>query len=469
MGITVDTDALAQAASGYQDTAAAVQNLHGGLSSALDQVAAAAANEQISAGTAKLHSGLTTALRALVDSSNQYATKVTQAAATYRAADQLTTEDSAAPAAARGMQLAAAAPADRNLLKSFGTGFFEDGLVRTVKDLGNLVGFGGWEGLQHSWGANLKLGLALNKEIRFLNDAIDLPGLPKGTLTRTLVDTGKGLVAWDQWKEDPARAAGNVVFNGVSILYGPKVIGAAVKGVSTGLKGAAVGAEAAAETASVETAAAGEAAAGEAAAARAAARAAETQRLAEVERLTAEQAADQAAQARGETGIGPTAEKSLDPWRPEPKPEPDRISQLDNYRTAEDVKLDKLENMDRGNDFNRWRGDQYPANEVVLENGKRLDGYDPGKEIVSRKSTQITDVATGEKAVHEVLDKYSPGNVVADTPANRTNYPDLVGKPIKGDMILEVPVQNQPVPAEFGAWAKRLGVTIRDPNGTVYN
>jgi hypothetical protein len=468
VGITVDTDALAQAARGYQDSATAVQGLHGGLSSALDQVAAAAANGHISAGTATLHSGLTTALRALADSSNQYATKVTQAATTYRAADKLASQDAgagapaakqAAPPTRRMAPATAAAPTKRTVLGSFGQGVFGDGLMGAIHDLGNLVGFGGWDGLKQSWGTNLKLALALDNRLRDLNDRFDLPGLPKGTLTKTLVDTGKGLVAWDRWKEDPARAAGNVVFNGVSILYGPKVVGATVKGASAALKGAAAAGETAAEGAAAQSAAARTASTGAA-----------TAEQLELRRLIAEQAADDAAGAQGKLGISSTAEASLDPWRPEPKPEPGRIPQLDPYKTAANAKLDRLENMDRGNDFNRTSQGRYPVEELQLNNGKRLDGYVPGEEIVTRKSTQLADVnTTAEKAVSEVWEKYSPGNVVADVPKNRQAYPDLVGKPISGQVILEVPVQHKPVPAEFGDVARRMGVTIRDEDGRIHN
>jgi hypothetical protein len=463
VGIQVDTDALNQAARGYQETAAAVQSLHGGLSSALDRVAAAAANNEVSTGTASLHTGLSTALRALSDSSNQYATKVTQAAVRYRAADRLSVQESAAAVPAgqpapvgrqtRGVALAGATrpakPAGRgDVLTSFGMGV-GDGLLDTIRGLGDLVGFGGVDGLKRSWGGNLRLGLALNTEIRRLNDLVDLPGLPRGTLSQTLVDTGKGLLAWDRWKEDPARAAGNVVFNAVSVIYGPKVVGATLKGVGAGIKGATTGAEAAAAT---ESAIAG------------------TEAAAEIEQLKAAQLADQAAQARGKLGISPTGDVSLDPWKPEPRPEPGRIPELDQARTAEDLRLDKQENLMRGNDFDSASGGRYPASQVWLENGKRLDGYDPGKEIVTHKSTQLAaqeDAAA--KAVHEALDKYDPGNVIADTPRNRQLYPDLVGKPLRGELILEVPVQQQPVSPEFGAWAKRLGVTIRDEDGFVHN
>jgi hypothetical protein len=65
--------------------------------------------------------------------------------------------------------------------------------------------------------------------------------------------------------------------------------------------------------------------------------------------------------------------------------------------------------------------------------------------------------------------QYGPGNVIADTPRNRALYPHLVGQRLEGPMILEVPIQNAPVPEELGRWARRQRITIRDQTGTVYN
>jgi hypothetical protein len=120
---------------------------------------------------------------------------------------------------------------------SFGKGVIVDGLWGTVKGLGNLVGFGGWDGLKQSWGGLLKLALALSPPLLVANQLTALPGLPKGTLLNTLKDTGKALLAWDQWKDDPARASGNVVFNIASVVFGTKGAGATTKGISTAAKG----------------------------------------------------------------------------------------------------------------------------------------------------------------------------------------------------------------------------------------
>ncbi len=65
--------------------------------------------------------------------------------------------------------------------------------------------------------------------------------------------------------------------------------------------------------------------------------------------------------------------------------------------------------------------------------------------------------------------KYPPGEIIADTPSNREKYPHLVGQPLRGDMILEVPVQTAPVPPAIVEKAAELNVTIRDVNGKEYD
>jgi hypothetical protein len=120
---------------------------------------------------------------------------------------------------------------------SFLEGFFVDGLVGTVEGLGQLVGFGGKEGLEQSWGGLGRLALALTP-VRLLNDVTDLPGLPKGALTEQLDQTARALVAADEWGKDPARAAGAVLFNIVSVIVGTKGVGAGARGGGVVAKGA---------------------------------------------------------------------------------------------------------------------------------------------------------------------------------------------------------------------------------------
>jgi hypothetical protein len=133
-------------------------------------------------------------------------------------------------------------------------------------------------------------------------------------------------------------------------------------------------------------------------------------------------------------------------------------------RTREGWKerLDYFQNsgVQRGNNFNDFRRSEYPYNEVHLANGKRLDSYVPGEEIVSRKATDFDNVkeSTFRDYVREIGNKYDEGTVV------RSNkYPDLDGQPLEGRRILEVPDSNLSAArrAEFERIAREEGVEIR--------
>lgn len=130
--------------------------------------------------------------------------------------------------------------------------------------------------------------------------------------------------------------------------------------------------------------------------------------------------------------------------------------------------------MEEGNEFNRQREPIYTAkgggNELTLDNGKRVDSYVPGKEIVSRKHTDLSKVKedTAIGYLRELDNKYSPGSTLKDTPHARTQIGDDVAKPMRGDPILEVPPQPNGVPENVLKEADRLGITIRDSDGKVY-
>ena len=119
--------------------------------------------------------------------------------------------------------------------------------------------------------------------------------------------------------------------------------------------------------------------------------------------------------------------------------------------------------------FNKVRAKFYPFNEVYLEAPKkainlpegaptkhqyvRLDSYNPHTgEIVSRKYTQLSEVSeeTAIRYLKELSDKYAPGSIIADVPSNRTGVNKGIfelnqGDKLKGQMILEVPVQKKSV------------------------
>ena len=123
-----------------------------------------------------------------------------------------------------------------------------------------------------------------------------------------------------------------------------------------------------------------------------------------------------------------------------------------------------------GQQFNLDQWGRYDANEITLRNGRRLDSYTHELDIVSRKNSQLADLepSTASAYLREHVAKYSPGEVIADTARARTEFPHLIGKPLDGKRILEVPVQNQPVPRELLKQANRLEIFIRDITGHIY-
>ena len=143
--------------------------------------------------------------------------------------------------------------------------------------------------------------------------------------------------------------------------------------------------------------------------------------------------------------------------------------------------------------FNKARAKFYPYNEVYLEAPKkainlpegsptkhqyvRLDSYNPHTgEIVSRKYTQLSEVSeeTTIRYLKELSDKYAPGSVIADVPSNRTGLNKDIfevnqGDKLKGQMILEVPVQAKAVSKKVIDYANKHYIKIRDINGKIYN
>ena len=142
--------------------------------------------------------------------------------------------------------------------------------------------------------------------------------------------------------------------------------------------------------------------------------------------------------------------------------------------------------------FNKARAKFYPYNEVYLEAPKkainlpegsptkhqyvRLDSYNPHTgEIVSRKYTQLSEVSeeTAIRYLKELSDKYAPGSIIADVPSNRTGLNKGIfevnqGRDLKGQMILEVPVQKKSVRESILKYARDNDIQIRDINGNVY-
>ena len=87
------------------------------------------------------------------------------------------------------------------------------------------------------------------------------------------------------------------------------------------------------------------------------------------------------------------------------------------------------------------------------------------------------EVKVGEKTaigyLKELSEKYSPGSVIADVPSNRVGanagiFEENGGKTLRGQMILEVPVQEEPVPENVLRYAAKEKIKIRDTEGTIY-
>lgn len=96
--------------------------------------------------------------------------------------------------------------------------------------------------------------------------------------------------------------------------------------------------------------------------------------------------------------------------------------------------------------------------------------------LQERKHTQFADLVNEESGIRhlkEFLAKYPTGNalrVVADVPSARSN-PALsarIGEPLDGRMILEVPVQDAPIPQSIIDFARDNRITIRDVEGRRY-
>jgi hypothetical protein len=144
-----------------------------------------------------------------------------------------------------------------------------------------------------------------------------------------------------------------------------------------------------------------------------------------------------------------------------------------------------------GSVFNWENYHRYEYREVALErpvtDGQgnvigterfRLDSYDPGDEVVSRRRTQFADIqpSAGIGYIDEMLKKYNPKDehlTVSGTPANRAQFGDaataMVAEPFDGRMVFEVPVQHSPVPMAILEHARKWWVEIRDVAGTVYS
>lgn len=108
-------------------------------------------------------------------------------------------------------------------LWDFTKGVFVDGVWGTIKGLGTLFGTDGWDAAKQAWSGlqDLTTGIILTVAAPGLLWATPenrLPGFARDS-RRAMKETGKALLAWDQWGENPSRAAGAVTFNVLTTVF----------------------------------------------------------------------------------------------------------------------------------------------------------------------------------------------------------------------------------------------------------
>lgn len=441
-----------------------------------------------------------------------------------------TAEQLNAAAADGGLPWGSAEEHDRGPLGDVGAFFggMWGGGVQAVTDLGALIGR---DPVTGEWGSGAAAGQAWTGVGTFLvavgaystplgrhlDQTTGYPGFQRAQLGETLTNAGKGLIAYDQWGEDPARAAGTATFNIVSAVVGTKGAGSALRGTGAAVASVRTGAVATRvssgliragrflddlPTVTDLAARVGQrfniqlpdigpmpAIVGDVPGGRGFEVEQPDHRGPDGDDPPSTGGVDQDAP-RADTGNGdPTTDDThgrgsdpgsgvRDPARTEPEVPPDVDG---NPPDAPSGRPDWLDRFAEGNEFNSRREpyyrDQGGANEVHVEprtdggQYRRVDSYIPDLEIVSRKYTQLAEVqeATAVRYLREFAEFYDQGTPIADTPTNRRDLgTDQVGLPLNGRMILEVPVQRGDVPPAILEAAEDLGIVIRDENGRVY-
>ncbi|MFF9567747.1 hypothetical protein [Streptomyces sp. NPDC014685] len=118
----------------------------------------------------------------------------------------------------------------------FGKGFLVDGVWGTLKGLGTLAGLDGGDAAKEAWTGLAKLATGLSPAAQLALRA--LPGDHSAWLRDSgtaVKETGKALIAWDQWGSNPSRAAGAVTFNVLTTVFTGGTGGAASGAGKAGL------------------------------------------------------------------------------------------------------------------------------------------------------------------------------------------------------------------------------------------
>ena len=116
-------------------------------------------------------------------------------------------------------------------------------------------------------------------------------------------------------------------------------------------------------------------------------------------------------------------------------------------------------NILNGQLFDKAMRQAYEYVQIKMTNGKVLDALVPGKEIISHKYTQLSEITTqtAKSYINEIGSKYE--NVMTAS----TKLEDQIMT--TGQKILEVPPQLKDIPDEVLKYAKRNKVKIREVSG----
>lgn len=117
-------------------------------------------------------------------------------------------------------------------------------------------------------------------------------------------------------------------------------------------------------------------------------------------------------------------------------------------------------NILNGQLFDKAMREAYSYAQVHLANGKVLDALIPGKEIISHKFTQLSNVTfnTAKSYIDEIGKKYADQMTNSTKLAEQVSTTDL-------KKILEIPPQAKGIPADVAKYADEALVEIREVSG----
>lgn len=117
-------------------------------------------------------------------------------------------------------------------------------------------------------------------------------------------------------------------------------------------------------------------------------------------------------------------------------------------------------NILNGQMFDKAMSKVYTYSQMHLANGKVLDALIPGKEIISHKFTQLSDITldTAKKYIDEIEKKYADQMTNSSKLTEQVSTQDLA-------KVLEIPPQAKEIPADVLKHASDNDVVIREISG----